>query len=355
MAQDLRGGMRDPRRIWWVVAACLASMGCEKIAEWTGTSPSASSASVTAPAAPLPSPAAGSALLSKPAVPPSEVVAVVNGIPISRREVEMAVQNLKAAIVARNETWEPLSAESVPDRRDLRDLVDELVTNELMAQDALARGVDRTTDVQRRFWTLSRSFLSQEWGRQQGAQISVSEEAITAFYNDPVNQWLFRRPERIRVRQMVVASEQEAKDALVKLLEGLAFEDVARQMAVPGRLEAATGSLVDQWVMHGAEKSVYAPDDLNVRTLPEDLEKAAFAIGKIGAVSSYVQGPEDGRFHLFQLAAREASSKQNLADLHDAIRNILTVRAFNEKIAELESKAADKIEKFPERLVGIEQ
>ena len=281
---------------------------------------------------------------SRPVVPPNKILANVNGKIISTRDVEIAVQDRKAGTRALGGTWQPLTTEQ------LQALLDELIMAEVISQDSVARGLDRKTDVQARFWYRFRNFFSQEWltAQQDTLKQDVSEEEVTKFY-EANKAIVFREPERIRARQLTMESEEKAKTALVKLLEGVDVVSVAQLSIHP---EAAQGPMVDrQWIVRAAAMTA-ARDEDTVRRLDPVLEQAAFAIDKPGAFSSYVKGM-DNHFHIFQLVERTSSRQKPLTEVADVIRNYLELQKLSEKSKALRSNA--KVESFPERLTGVEQ
>jgi len=226
--------------------------------------------------------------------------------------------------------------------------LDGMVSAELKLQDAMSRGVDRDAEVQRRMLLLTRNFYAQEWDRAQLDQINVTQEEVEQFYE--ANKASFRTPERIRIRQIVVDSEDQAKAILVRLLEGVDFGSLAAQSSLePG---AAESPLVDQWVMRSQEKALYAPDDESIRELRDPaIEQAAFSMSKLGGVSSYVEGA-DGRYHIFQLIERQPSATQPLVDVQDRLRLLMQLQRIEETARGLREKA--KVETFPERLTDLQ-
>jgi len=219
----------------------------------------------------------------------------------------------------------------------------------LRAQDAVARGLDRNPDAQYRFWNRFRTFFAQEWVAWQVERTAVTQDEVEKFYKD--NQPGFREPEQIRVRQLVVSSEDAAKTVLVRLLQGADFVAVAKETSV--RPEAADGALVEQWVLRSADKAAFAPGNDRLRDVRDPtLEQAAFAIDKVGGTSTYVKGA-DGNYHIFQLVERKAGRQRPLVEVADNIHNFLQVQ----KIAELSNALRGKaqVELFPERLVDLKQ
>jgi hypothetical protein len=292
---------------------------------------------------------AAAGLPSRPSVASPDVVAKVNDTLISKQDVELFLQELKAALKARGQTWTPLSAKEQPNQYDLTDVVNDMIIGELRMQEVLARGVDRDTGVQQRFWYLYRNFFSQEWLGWQRERLAVSDAEVEQYYNQ--YQAGFRDPEQLRVRQMVLPSEDQAKSALVQLLEGMDFEALAGSMSL--RPDAAKSPLVDKWVMRAADKAIIAPNDENIRDLKDSaLEQAAFAVTTPGAFSSIVQGP-DKNYHVFQLIERRPGRQKALAEVSEMIRTGLTIQKLAGLTEELQKNA--KIERFPERLERIAQ
>lgn len=318
----------------------VGAAGCDKLAGIISSS--SPKAAVTEPPS--------NALPLRPHVLPDEILAKVNDRIISARDLELTLQDLKSTTEALGRTWTPLPAESKPDQYDLHDLLDELVVAELRAQDGVARGLDRKTDVQARFWVRYRNFFSQEWVSWQLEQVKqeVSEQEVEQYYT--TNKWIFRDPAKIQVRQLMVKSEDQAKAALVKLLEGVDFATVAQQISI--RPEAAQSPLVEQWVMRGAEKATFAPNDEAVRALDPVLEQGAFAIDKPGGISSYLKGA-DGNFHIFQLVERQDGREKPLAEVADPVRNLLRLQKLSEKSDALRKNA--KVNTFAERLSNVHQ
>jgi peptidyl-prolyl cis-trans isomerase C len=328
------------RRAGLLISAAVAAIsvaGCDKLSELVSPKSSANgpAPAATAPTFPL-----------RPEVPPSEVIANVNGKTISIRELEGAIQEIKAAREAVGAPWEKLSSE------DLKNLAESFVLDELRTQDAIARGLDRNQEIQLKFLNRYRGFYSQEWVAWQLDRTTVTQNEVEQFYNDPRNQPFFREPEQVRLRQLIVSGEDQAKAALVQLLEGVDFVTVAQQTSI--RPEAAQGAPAQQWVMRSIEKAAFAPGDDAVRDLRDPvLEQAAFAIDKTGGISSYVKGA-DGHYHIFQLVERKALRQRPLLEVQDSVKNFLQLQKLTEVTEQLRTKA--KVEgPFVERLEGIKQ
>ena len=177
---------------------------------------------------------------------------------------------------------------------------------------------------------------------------------VSAYYEQ--NQLGFRDPERRRLRQLVVSSEEQAKQALAQLHGGaVEFEDLARRTSLGPT--ASDGGLVKGSVMRANDKAfVFASDAeaeaAGVTNLDPALEAAAFAIDQANGLSSYVKA-SDGRYHIFQLVERTAPRQRPLSEVSDDIKNFLIVQKLQQTINDLETKAA--VERFTDRLEGVAQ
>jgi len=321
-----------------IILAALVVAGCEQM-PWSSKTDVDASGPTTAQSgmAPL-----------RPTVPPTQVVARVNDVLISTTDMELRVQELKALVDSVGESWTPLTEEH------MQEVLEELVNTELMAQDAVARGLDRSVDVQQRWEYLRRGFFAQEWLRRQQEQLSVSSEDIQAYYEQ--NKLGFREPGRVRLRQLVVGTEDQAKRALAQLHGGtMRFEDLTQQISTAPT--AADGGMLKPWVMRADEKqflygSEQEAEAAGVISLDPALEAAAFAIDQVDNYSGYVKG-SDGRFHIFQLAERQEAKQQAIGEVWDNIKAFLQAQKLQGALEALKQSAT--ILRSPERMAEITQ
>ena len=339
--------MRGVSRRWLSpivgIVVSLGVFGCDRW-PWesraeSGPAPAASPAGGTTPAA-----QAADAL----AVPAHQRVAMVNQVPVSTAEMELATEELKRLVQSFQQAWEPLPADERADALDLHDVLDNLVDAELKMQDARARGLDQHTELQQRLRYLTRNFYAQEWDRWQRERAAPADGAVQQFYEQ--NKAAFVEPERIRVRQLVTKTMAEAEAARARAVQGEPFPSLARELSVGAGKE--NGGDVG-WHLRALDKERLtlmgaAPTD---EAFFPQLEPVAFAL-EVGQASQPVKGP-DGQFYVVQLEERQASRQQPEVDVHDAIKELLTVQSVQQQLEALRAKA--KVERFPERLEGVRQ
>ena len=286
---------------------------------------------------------------SRPTVLSGDVIATVNGVQISKADVELRVEELKlqTLLIAPEQEWTPLSGE------ELEAVLEELVNAELMTQDAIAKDLHRGVETQRRWEFIRRGFMAQEWLRW-GQERMVSNAEVERYYEQ--NKQGFREPERIKVRQLTLETQLDARQALARLHgESAKFGALAREMSRGPT--AAQGGLVRGWVMRANDKVLLFGSDTeaaqaDVSSLDPVLEAAAFAIDQVGGISNYVKGA-DNRYHIFELVERQEGRQLSMNEVWDGIQQFLLGDKLQQVLDGLVSQA--QISRFPERLEDVSQ
>ncbi|OGR87841.1 MAG: hypothetical protein A3A86_00355 [Elusimicrobia bacterium RIFCSPLOWO2_01_FULL_60_11] len=157
-------------------------------------------------------------------------------------------------------------------------------------------------------------------------KIKVSASEVKKYFDD--NKERIAAPERVRLKQILVATEQEAADLLLALKAGADFDLLARQKS---RDEASREK--------GGDLGVFTPGML----IPE-IEKKAFALEKGGVDVARTQLG----FHVIKAADRmSAQAAKWDSDTRKAIEQAIRTARFNAEypkyIQQLRSKADIKI------------
>ncbi len=328
-----------------VSGLCILCVGCEQLSE---NLPWFSKKQKDPAAATLSTPTGKAAVPDRPRVLPQEVIANVNGTPISKTDVELFIQERKLLSENLGQEWTRLSAD------EMEGVLEQLIHSELMRQDAVAQGLTQAADTQRRWEFVHRGFFAQEWLRKAQERVTVSPEEIQKYYEQ--NKAGFREPERVRLKELVVASEDQAKQALARLHgESFDFATLAQQISLGPT--AAKGGMIENWIMRSDDKAFLYPQEADasaagVISLDPVLEAAAFAIDQLGGLSNYVKG-SDGQYHIFRLSEKQQARQRPINEIWDEIKSFLQVQKFQESITDLNNKA--KIERFTDRLEGVTQ
>lgn len=315
--------------------------GCDQV-PWKPREESASPS--TATAATASQPAAVPGLL----IPEAERVASVNEAVLSMTDMELAVRELKQVMQAYQQPWQPLQAEERADALDLTDLLNNLIETELKAQDAKSRGLNRRTEIQRRYAYLERAFYAQEWDRWQREQAASSEDDIHRFYEQ--NKAGFVEPERIRLNQIVTETLAQAEAARAQAVQGAVFAQLALEQSVgPGKEQGGDIGWFLRALDHERLRLLGSAPTEGV-IFPQ-LEPVAFALD-VNQVSQPVKGP-DGKLYIVQLVERKAARQQTELEVRDAIRELLLLQRRQQQLEELRRKA--RLTEFEERLGNVTQ
>jgi peptidyl-prolyl cis-trans isomerase C len=322
------------------VLPILLVVGCQRAPAQTSAASAAPAPQTAAPAQPAAGPAAG------PKPVPAElpdVLARVDGEPISRAEFERAVKNIEGRAGG------PIPAE----RRDeiFRDILDQLVAYRALVQESRARKVTVTEpEVEARIDAIRKQFpdegafdkalaergLSLDRLRadtreemlvaklvesEVKPQIDVTESDIKAFYDQ--NPERFQQPEQVRASHILIrlaeggseeqkkAARAKAEDVLAKVKAGGDFAALARQ--------------------HSQDGSAQQGGDLNFfqrGQMVPPFEEAAFAL-QPGQVSGIVESPFG--FHIIKVTERRPARTVPLAEAAPRIGQFLTMQRQQEK------------------------
>jgi peptidyl-prolyl cis-trans isomerase C len=200
-----------------------------------------------------------SSLAIVPALPAAaKVLATVNGKQITDDDVKIAAGDLHTSL--------PPQLEGKA--RDSY-LLDFLIDGELVAQKAVAEKADQTPEFAKKL-AYYREKLLMEGVLEQVAKTAATDAAIKATYDEAAKA---QKPEtEIHARHILVATEDEAKAALKRIMAGDEFATVAKEMSKdPGS--------------EGGDLGWFTKD----RMVPE-FSAAAFKL-EVGQVSDPVKSP----------------------------------------------------------------
>ena len=323
-----------------LISVATLITGCDR---WPWETPKAKQPAPSAASPTVPTTSPGSVTVT-----PQELVATVNHTSISTADIEFATLELKRLMQAYEKEWKPLPTKEVPDSLDLVDVLNNVVDSELKAQDARARGLDTKPEVKQRLAYLQRSFYSQEWDRYQREQAMPTEDEIQKFYDQ--NKAAFMEPERINVSQSVTATLADAEAARARAIQGEPFASVARELSV-GAGKDKGGKIGWHLKALDRERLRLIGGSPTEEVFFPQLEPVAFALEK-DQISQPVKGP-DGHYYVIQLNERKPSRQETAVEVHDSIRDLLTIQAMQRQLETLQGKA--KIDRFPERLENVKQ
>ncbi|HMG58838.1 MAG TPA: peptidylprolyl isomerase [Burkholderiales bacterium] len=119
-----------------------------------------------------------------------------------------------------------------PDNEQARKaILDNLITQEVVAQEADRRGFAKTSDVRTQLELLRQQVLVQAVVQDHLKAHPIKDEEMLAEYNKVKAQ---RGDKEYKARHVLVDKESEANEIIAQLKKGTKFEDLAKQSKDPG-------------------------------------------------------------------------------------------------------------------------
>lgn len=146
----------------------------------------------------------------------SHVVATVGGEKIMDTDVDALLSQIPEQARARYASPE-----------GKREFIASLTEIKMMAMEAKKKGLDKTPDMKLKLGFMSDQILARGLAESSFAQIKISDEEVTKFYNE--NKEKFNTGPRVKLRHILVAGEPEAKAILVQLKKGGDFSKLAKE------------------------------------------------------------------------------------------------------------------------------
>ncbi len=175
----------------------------------------------------------GSLLFLTGCTPPPEegVVALVNGRQITQTEFEARWGELAEATKARYEK-----------EGGKRRFLDELITRELLMQEARKLGLDQNDAIRDRAQRYKEQLILDELLKDRiKAKIELSSEELDAFYEQHAQELL--TPLKVRVSQMLLPNISAAKDLERQINQGGHFAQFAQRYSIDEKSKAKGGDL----------------------------------------------------------------------------------------------------------------
>jgi len=149
---------------------------------------------------------------------PAPKPVTVNGKPIPKSRVDFIVKQR--------------AAQGQPDSEQSRKaIVDNLITQEVVAQEADRRGFAKTADVRNQLELLRQQVLVQALVQDYLKAHPIKDEEMLAEYNKVKGA---RGDKEYKARHILVDKDSEANEIIAQLKKGAKFEDLAKQSKDPG-------------------------------------------------------------------------------------------------------------------------
>jgi len=197
--------------------------------------------------------------------------------------------------------------EAVPeyDVKDLKQnkmILQELVRQQLLVDEAEKTGVAKNKDIAMAVEEFRRTLLVREMANQLVKDTKVTDAEAQKYYED--NKKDFAEPAEWHVREIVCETEDEAKKTLVELYNGADFADMVKQKS--------------------KGKSAWKKGDLGfIKTFDfPQMENTVSAL-EVGGLSGVFKGPEG--FYIVKLEEKKGGAAKSFDELKTEIINGLTL------------------------------
>ncbi|MBX3228308.1 MAG: peptidyl-prolyl cis-trans isomerase [Labilithrix sp.] len=223
-----------------------------------------------------------------------------------------------------------------PERR--KELLDEMITVELLAQEATEKGYDKDPLAQQELRAVLRDAMLAEARKGAPTPADVPESEVRAWYE--AHRAEYKDPERRRVSAIVLGSEATAKEALAaaqKAATATEWGELVRSKSIDPQARANVPH-----DLAGDMGIASPPDDPrgdNPR-IPQEVRAAAFAIDALGGVHDKVVAA-GGKFYVVRLTQKIAPHERGYEEAERTIR----VKLAQDKLREREDKLIVELKK----------
>lgn len=239
--------------------------------------------------------------------PPSEAPPLIQGTLLAKvdnwvltlEDFNRKVQGLES-LPADSTTGQRIKIETFEDKKRL---LEELISQQLLVQDAKLRGLDRKKEFIDAIEEIKRGQLTAEMQNLLTEDVKVESKEIEDVYNQYRES--FREPAQWHIREIVVSTMDQANQVLIGALQGTDFASLATQYSKSA--SASKGGDL------GFISQVKFPQ----------LEAALSSL-EPGQVSSVIKGP-DG-FYIVKLVEKKGGKEKSLSEVWDDIKGLLTIQ-----------------------------
>lgn len=244
-----------------------------------------------------------------------------------------------AATLERMDPFDRLRYQS-PERR--KELLDEIIEVELLAQDAKAKGLDKEPATQAAIVQILREALLADVHRDARAPADIPADEVRAYYEAHLDE--FREPERRRVSVIALPSAEAAEKVLdaAKKATPMQWGELVQKHSLDKPKKPSPTNPLE---LFGDVGIVSHPSDSKGQNprVPEEVRAAVFEIAEVNEVLDRVVAAGD-RFYVVKMAGRTEARERSLAEADRSIRASI----LSDDIARREKALEDELRKqFP--------
>lgn len=236
-------------------------------------------------------------------------LAKVNDKIITYEEFEQNIKNLKALS-------EDIKIESFDEKKNL---LDEMINQEVLYQEARSRGIQNRKDIKDLAEGYLRGLAVRQLIIDVTENVTVDAQEIETFYNKYKDQ--FSEPEQRRMREIVVSSEDKAKEISISLLQGADFATIAKEKSISeSSKDAGDIGLITKGQLGGDYKK---------------FDEVVFSLDA-GQISSIFKGPKG--FYIVRVEEIKEPKAKSLNNVWDQVKNNLLSLKQQQRLQDLIDK-----------------
>src|SRR6187402_622822 len=238
-----------------------------------------------------------------------------------------------AETLERMDPFERLRFQS-PDRR--KQLLNEIIQVELLAEEAKRRGLDKQPETQERVRQMLKDELLRDVRQSVPGPADIPEAEVRAYFDSHHDE--FREPERRRVAHLLLGNEAQAKAVLQKA-RGASAPDWGKLVAQVSLDKPPQTSGPAPTELAGDLGIVGPPGHARGENprVPAAVRAAVFEIDALGGVLDRVV-VESGHFHVVRMTGRTEARDRSYQDAERTIRVALVQQRIRAREAELEQE-----------------
>jgi parvulin-like peptidyl-prolyl isomerase len=203
-----------------------------------------------------------------------------------------------------------------------KDFLDRLIVKKLLLKEAKKDNIEKEKEFQDRLSDIKEQLTIESLLKKKvTAESKFSDEDLQKYYDAHKEE--FKKPREIQTRQIVVKTEQEAKEIQGYIAKGEDFAELAKKYSMEPSAKTTGGDVG------------YHPKG----TLIPAFEEAAFKLTKVGQVTPPVK--TQFGYHLIKLEGVKEEAYVPFAEVKDFVRQKLT----QEKQTEVLKKYIDELKK----------
>ena len=148
----------------------------------------------------------------------NKILAVVNGTEIKENELEATISRFPKERQGYLRTEQGKSQ-----------LLEEIISFELIYNYAKDSGMENEAEYIEQLERAKKEILTQTAISKVVAEANVTDKEVEDYYN--VNKEMFKEPEMVSAKHILVESEEKAEEISNKIAEGMLFEEAAQQFS----------------------------------------------------------------------------------------------------------------------------